>query len=236
MTENKVKFITACIIQSLSYLRKEKIINRDVKMQNIIMDKQGYFNLIDFSFAIKYSEKNKSQTFFKISSLESSPETNQFSLYDYNSDYYRIGVIIYYLIFKKYVNNVKKEKKIKTIQINPNTVKNFSSSCIDFLNKLIIHDYKKRIGFKSINELKEHKWFKGFNWKQLENKTMKSPFKFISNKNRKCKKDYKKSNDTKKINYNNIFLSKYDYFNRDIVNKILQSRNSTIKKSNEKKK
>ena len=58
MTENQLKFISACVIQSLIYLRKENIIHRDIMMQNIIMDKKKYFNVIDFSFSINYSEKN----------------------------------------------------------------------------------------------------------------------------------------------------------------------------------
>ena len=50
-SEDQIKFISACIIQSLNYLRNEKIISRDVTMNNIIMDKKRYLNLIDFSFS-----------------------------------------------------------------------------------------------------------------------------------------------------------------------------------------
>ena len=105
-SEDQIKFISACIIQSLSYLRNEKIISRDVTMNNIIMDKKRYLNLIDFSFSINYDNKNDKNTFLVISPIDSSPETNDFNklLYDYNSDYYRLGVIIYYLIFKKNIN------------------------------------------------------------------------------------------------------------------------------------
>ena len=52
LTEEQIKFATACVIQSLIYLRKKKIIHRDIMMKNIIMDNDGYFNLIDFSFSI----------------------------------------------------------------------------------------------------------------------------------------------------------------------------------------
>ena len=94
-SEDQIKFISACIIQSLNYLRKEKIIHRDVKMQNLILDKDLYINLIDFSFSINYEDIKKSENFFVISPLESPPEAKRFCCYDYNSDYYRIGVIIY---------------------------------------------------------------------------------------------------------------------------------------------
>ena len=58
LTEEQIKFISACTIQSLIYLREKKIIHRDIMMKNIIMDKKNYFNVIDFSFSIHYSEKD----------------------------------------------------------------------------------------------------------------------------------------------------------------------------------
>ena len=139
-------------------------------MKNIIMDKVGYFNLIDFSYAIKYSDKNLLNSYIVADKKETSPEMLKHSNYDYNSDYYRIGVIIYYLIFKKYVNAVKKLNNITEIIINHKIVKNYTSLCIDFLNKLLITDYKKRLGFKNIDELKNHLWFRGFDWKKFKKK------------------------------------------------------------------
>lgn len=58
MTEEQIKFISACTIQSFIYMRKEKIIHRDITFNNIIMDKNKYFNVIDFSFSIDYSQKD----------------------------------------------------------------------------------------------------------------------------------------------------------------------------------
>ena len=49
LTEDQIKFAAACTIQSLSYLRKEKIIHRDIMMKNIIMDKYKYFNSFSFT-------------------------------------------------------------------------------------------------------------------------------------------------------------------------------------------
>ena len=146
--------------------KRKKIINRDVRMKNLIMDKDRYLNIIDFSLAINYNNKDDSEKFIIGSKFESSPEMLNQSQYDYNSDYYRIGIIIYYLIFKKYANMDK-----RMIQINEYN-KNYSSSLIELLNKLLIKDYKKRIGFNSINELKNHSWFKGFDWNNFEKKKL----------------------------------------------------------------
>ena len=151
MTEEQIKFISACIIQSLTYLRAKKIIHRDLRMKNLILDEKNYINLIDFSYSIIYSKKNNFKNYIIGSKCDNSPEIQNHSKYDYNSDYYRLGgSIIYYLIFKKYINDVKKKNNITNIQLDYKNNTNYSFSCIDFINKLIITDYKKRIGYKNI--------------------------------------------------------------------------------------
>ena len=231
ISEDQIKFISACIIQSLSYLRKKKIINRDIRMKNIIMDKKRYLNLIDFSFAIKYSEKNNLKNIITGNKNETAPEIMNHSIYDYNSDYYRIGIIIYYLIFKEYVNVIKKERKINELIIDSNNIKNYSIYCIDFINKLIITDYKERIGFKDINELKNHFWFKGFDWENFERKKMESPLKFMKKKfnKSKCKilsieKDrIRKHKIFEKKNFYKRLIKRYDYVNDIVINNIINS-------------
>lgn len=179
MTEEQIKFISACVIQSLIYLRKVKLIHRDIVMKNIIMDKDKYFNIIDFSCSINYDDKNDFKKNIILSKDQSPPEIVNNLEYDYNSDYYRLGYEMHYLLFKRYPLMIKRENNISEPFINAKYINsNYSLFCIDFLNKLIVYDYKKRIGFKSITELTNHPWFKGFNWKNLEQKKLKSPFNF----------------------------------------------------------
>ena len=225
MTEKKIKFVSACIIQSLIYLREKKIIHRDLSLDNIIMDKNKYFNLIDFSFSIDFSQKDKKKNFIITGIPVCPPEIKKSKKFDFNSDYYRLGSIIYYLIFKNYPNIVKLEKNITNIKINYKDAKNYSKNCIDFLNKLIISDPKKRIGFKDINELKNHSWFIGYDWTNLEKKKMNSPFKLIKNENPE-KSCYKISISNKKLiiyksnlkknNYKLLF-KQFDYVNKRIL-------------------
>ena len=229
MTEEQIKFLSACIIQSFIYLREKKIIHRDITMNNIIMDKNNYFDIIDFSFSIDYSQKDKKENYFNTFTKVSPPEMLKFKNYDYNSDYYRFGSIIFYLIFKKYPNIIKLENNITNIKVNYKDVKNYSRNCIDFLNKLIISDPKKRIGFKDINELKNHSWFNGYNWNNLEKRKIHSPFKLIKNtiSQRLCTKiPISEKYLIKFKNYlkNNIYeylIKQFNYVNNQIVNKIL---------------
>jgi serine/threonine protein kinase len=222
ITEEQIKFVSACTIQSLSYLREKKIIHRDIMMKNIIMDKNKYFNVIDFSFSIFYSEKDNDKKYMITYTRVTPPEIMKFKTFDYNSDYYRLGSVIYYLIFKKYpklVNN------IKNIKVDYKKVKNYSHNCINFLNKLLISEPKKRIGYKDINELKNHSWFNGYDWNSLENKRMNSPFKLIKSENKKrCRKvsitdliliKYKSNS---KIKLYKLLIKKFNYVNTNFLN------------------
>ena len=228
MTEEQLKFISACIIQSFIYLRKNNIIHRDIRMHNLIMDQDNYLNLLDFSYAINYSQKNEIKYYIRGEYFDHAPEIQNFLIYDYNSDYYRLGgSILFYIIFKKYLNIIKIENNVNEIILDKN-ISNFTPSCIDFINKLIINDYKKRIGFKSIYELKNHSWFKNFDWQKLLNKTMKSPLNFTKyNFNQssctkflfseKDKMLYK--NKTNKKLFQNL-IDNYDYVNYQLINHI----------------
>ena len=198
-------------------------------MQNIIMDKNRYFDVIDFSFSIDYSEKDNKHKYLNKYNKVTPPEMEKLKEYDYNSDYYRLGSVIFYLIFKTYPYKVELEKNVTEVTINY-TVKNYSQNCIDFLNKLLISEPKKRIGFKDINELKNHSWFEGFDWNKFVKKTMNSPFNLTEN-------DFDQSfcikvdiiSDEYLMRYKSNFkknlykqlIKKFDYVNKIIINEIL---------------
>lgn len=92
-------------------------------MQNIIMDIKRYFDVIDFSFSIDYSEKDNKYKYLNTYNMVTPPEMEKLKEYDYNSDYYRLGSVIFYLIFKTYSYKVKLENNFTEVAINY-TVKN----------------------------------------------------------------------------------------------------------------
>ena len=224
--EDKIKFISACIIQNFIYFRKENIIHRDIGFENIIMDANKYFNIIDFSCSIDYNSKNNLKYFILTNTKVIAPERRRQKIYDFNSDYYSFGSLLYYLLFKTFPNVIKRKKNSSNLEIKYTQNLNYSSNCIDFINKLIIDNPKKRIGYKNVNELKDHQWFKGFNWNKLKKKLIKSPFKFINDSfnNINCSKFEKSDLIINKFKHNaNILefkemLKNYDFVDLNIIN------------------
>ena len=174
LSEEKIKFISACVIQSLKDIRRYKIIHRDVAYFNVIMDKNNYFNLIDFSFSIDYDHRKANNLKCNFDGDDTPPEIRSNSDFCYNSDYYRLGQLILYWIFKKYPLNLEEIKNTNYFVNN----KTYSNELFDFVSDVTKKNIKERLGYKDINELMNHPWFNGFLWKKLETKDLTSPFNY----------------------------------------------------------
>ena len=118
--EKQIQFYSACLIQALIDLRKEKYIHRDIHFGNLVMDSEKYINLIDFHITIEYINKNNHHYDIVGSPELCAPEMVNLKTYDYNSDYYRLGSMIYFIIFKNYPNYIMRDKNITNIVIRHN--------------------------------------------------------------------------------------------------------------------
>ena len=233
--ENKMKFFADFIVQCLTLLRKEHIIYKDLHYANIVL-MYLYISLIDFHISMEYKNKNQNleNHHFLGARRLCPPEMEKGFVYDFNSDYYRLGSMLYFLLFNKYPNDVKKKKNISDITINFNETKNYSYSFIDFINKLIVNDFHKRIGFNNIEELKNHELYKSFNWSQLIDGKIISPFEKIKRDNLGlCNYHHKfnkiffiRTNNLGNRTFKNILFTYYNinnYIASDIYNSIINS-------------
>ena len=109
LSEKEVKFIFKEILNAMLYCHQKMIAHRDVKLENIIVssdvvDKQNpeslgiKIKLIDFGFAIKYSQNERSTTYCGTPSYMA-PEIVRRVDFDYEKgDVWALGVVLYALI------------------------------------------------------------------------------------------------------------------------------------------
>ena len=180
--EEQTKFMLACLIIGLEYIHKNKIIHRDIKPENLVLDTNGYVHITDFGIAKVYQEENYKETSGTPGYM--SPEVITAMNHSYSVDYFALGVIGYEFMLGKRPYNGKGRKEIKEqmisrqAKITPDEGEffNLSNEAINCINHLLIRKPELRLGYTTINEIKEHEWFKGFNWNRLLHKKQLAPF------------------------------------------------------------
>ena len=187
-SEEQTRFFLACIIHSLSYIHKNKVIHRDIKPENLVLDDKGYVRITDFGIAKINMPDNSSETSGTPGYM--CPEVMNAKNHSFPADYFSIGVIGYEFMMgrRPYRGRGRKEIKQQMLsyqaKIEKNEIKDmWSLESVDFINKLLKRKEQERLGSKNgIKELKEHIWMKYYPWKDLSNKTLAAPF--IPDKNR----------------------------------------------------
>lgn len=82
------------LLSALSVLHEHSIVHRDVKPENVIVDRKGNVKLIDFDIARLFSEDKAGDTTVKGSRDYASPEQFGFMQSDCRTDIYSLGVTL----------------------------------------------------------------------------------------------------------------------------------------------
>jgi serine/threonine protein kinase len=96
-----VKFYAAEILVALEILHKYNIIYRDLKPENVVVDKEGHIKLIDFGFAKRLSSTNNHRTSTNCGTMGyTAPEVLLGSSlgYSFPADVWSFGILLCELI------------------------------------------------------------------------------------------------------------------------------------------
>ena len=235
--EHQTKFFLCNIIIALEYIHGRKIIHRDVKPENLLLDDNGYLRLTDFGIAVHNKKENSKESNGTAGYV--APEVLLQQGYSYCSDFFALGVIGYEFMqgTRPYYTANKKEikdlilvyqPKIKTNEMK----KGWSENSRDFINKLLQRRPIKRLGYTGIKELKNHLWLKDLDWDSLKKKKIRAPYIPKVGKEYFDKKycQEEKTNDKYKnlinINdYQNVFEN-YTYINLNYISKLANNFNN----------
>ena len=179
--EDQTKFFISCIILSLEYIHTNNILHRDLKPENLVFDAKGYLKLTDFGIAKIYRKENNKDTSGTPGYM--APEVMNAQNHTIAVDYFALGVIGYELMMRKrpYLGKNRKEIKEKIMSHQEQDKKNmvpqgWSVESADFINRLLQRKPANRLGLRGPTEVKEHPWFKGYDWKNLYLGNLKAPF------------------------------------------------------------
>ena len=177
--DEKTSFYIAELILALNFLHKNKIIYRDIKPENILLDIDGHIKLTDFGLSRICSGNNEKVFTICGTPFYIAPEIMLKKGYNDAVDWWSLGCLMYEMLYGKplfnfYNGNININEYKKPIKL----LNCFSEEAKDLISKLLDIDPKKRIGSgpKGFENIKKHKYFENINWEDLENKKMKPPF------------------------------------------------------------
>jgi len=202
LTEEEARFYVAEIVLAIESIHKLDCIHRDIKPDNVLIDKSGHIKLTDFGLS-KISDKIFQNNFEKNLNLNNNktkdngkpthnknyscvgtayyvaPEVLNKRGYGPEVDWWSLGVIFFEMLvgYVPFCSKETNEACYKVLNWKkylkiPDSAR-MSREAEDLIFKLI-NSPKKRLGANGAEEIKSHPFFYGFNWDNILN--IKPPF------------------------------------------------------------
>ena len=175
--EKAVRFYMSQILLALEYMHDNNYIYRDLKPENILIDKEGNIKLTDFGLS-KIMPEDETTTYTMCGTAEYlAPEILFGKGYDKTCDWFSFGVVLFemfcgYHPFKSKGQRIDPKIYLRKTYI-PDKV---GKTARDLIEKLFVSNPKKRLGYKSADEVKNHPFFQGIDFDKVLRKEYKPPF------------------------------------------------------------
>ena len=232
-SEEETKFFIACLLLGLEYIHSNNIIHRDIKPENLVFDDKGYLRITDFGVAKIRKEDNSSETSGTPGYM--APEVLMAQNHSFPVDFFAIGVMGFEFMLgqRPYLGKNRKEIKHQVLRRQAkieedDIIDGWSLESADFINHCLKRKDSRRLGFTGgVNDLKNHIWYKNYDWDSLYKKTLVAPFippKGGNYDKKYCEAVEKHSQETleryqgyrDKKNFGHLFEG-YTYINYDLI-------------------
>ncbi|KAJ3089658.1 hypothetical protein HK102_005844 [Quaeritorhiza haematococci] len=157
------------ILSAVDYCHQNSVVHRDLKIENVLIDKSGAIKLIDFGLSNLYSPTSQLSTFCGSLYFAAPELLNARSYVGPEVDVWSLGVIIYVLVCGKVpfddTNMVVLHSKIKNGNVEYPS--HLSNECRHLISRMLVTDPSRRA---TIGEVKNHAWItKGFEGQPPDN-------------------------------------------------------------------
>ncbi|KAF3064962.1 cAMP-dependent protein kinase type 2 [Daldinia childiae] len=172
------KFYAAEVTLALEYLHSRNIIYRDLKPENLLLDRHGHLKITDFGFAKRVPDK----TWTLCGTPDYlAPEVVSNKGYNKSVDWWSLGILIYEMLCgytpfwdsgspMKIYENILRGKVKYPAYVHPDAQ--------NLLELLITPDLTKRLGnlYGGSQDVKNHPWFAEVTWDRLSRKDIDAPY------------------------------------------------------------
>jgi len=176
--ERDARYYTAQIVLGLEAMHSHKIVYRDLKPDNLLLDSSGMLRVSDYGLSVELQEKNG----WKIrgnagTSGYLAPEVCTGEPYGLSCDVWSLGITIYEMIHGR-----RPFKQWKPTDTNdPANSMRFGSgvseACQDLIRGLLALNPQKRLGCLKggWEDVRNHVWFADMDWDAMRARAIKAP-------------------------------------------------------------
>uniref|UniRef100_A0A8C9EWY3 Serine/threonine-protein kinase N3 n=1 Tax=Pavo cristatus TaxID=9049 RepID=A0A8C9EWY3_PAVCR len=178
--ERTAQFYTACVVLGLQFLHEKKIVYRDLKLDNLLLDAEGFVKIADFGLCKEgIGFGDRTNTFCGTPEFLA-PEVLTDISYTRAVDWWGLGVLIYEMLVGESPFPGDDEEEVFDSIVNDEVQypRFLSSEALSIIRKLLRKCPERRLGAgeKDAEEIKIQPFFKGMDWDALYARTLKPPF------------------------------------------------------------
>ncbi|KAF4011027.1 hypothetical protein G4228_002714 [Cervus hanglu yarkandensis] len=180
-TEERARFYGAEIVSALEYLHSRDVVYRDIKLENLMLDKDGHIKITDFGLCKEGISDGATMKTFCGTPEYLAPEVLEDNDYGRAVDWWGLGVVMYEMMCGRLpFYNQDHERLFELILMEeirfPRTL---SPEAKSLLAGLLKKDPKQRLGGgpSDAKEVMEHRFFLSINWQDVVQKKLLPPFK-----------------------------------------------------------
>ncbi|KAE9299818.1 hypothetical protein PF008_g23153 [Phytophthora fragariae] len=189
-------FYLGCILSALEYLHDQGLLYRDLKLENLVLDKEGYLKILDFGFAKPDAQRaddtddssEQTQNARNLTLCGSmdymAPEVLLRQSHDHRVDIWSFGVIMYELLLGKtpFYHENPRELGRRITNENVEFPNEFEEECplaCDLITQLLVKNPDGRLS--SMHKIKSHRFFSRMfscpeDWQRLLRREYDAPF------------------------------------------------------------
>ncbi|XP_070760042.1 serine/threonine-protein kinase N2-like [Enoplosus armatus] len=179
-TEAQTRFYSACVLLGLEFLHLNKIIYRDLKLDNLLMDADGFVKITDFGLCKEgMGHGDRTSTFCGTPEFLA-PEVLTDDNYTRAVDWWGMGVLVYEMLVGESPFPGEDEEEVFDSIVNDDVQypASLPPGAVAIIQKLLKKNPLKRLGAgeRDANEVKGEKFFETIDWEALLAKKVKPPF------------------------------------------------------------
>uniref|UniRef100_A0A8D0DAC3 protein kinase C n=1 Tax=Sander lucioperca TaxID=283035 RepID=A0A8D0DAC3_SANLU len=179
-SEPRAVFYSACVVLGLQFLHDHKIVYRDLKLDNLLLDTEGFVKIADFGLCKEGMGYGDRTSTFCGTPEFLAPEVLTDTSYTRAVDWWGLGVLVYEMLVGESPFPGDDEEEVFDSIVNDEVryPRFLSTEAIGIMRRLLRRNPERRLGSgeKDAEDVKKQPFFRDMDWEALLQRKVPPPF------------------------------------------------------------